>query len=108
MAHYLIRASYTPETWAALVKNPSNRREVVRGLVEGMGGKLEAMYFSFGDEDIVVLVEMPDNVGAAAAALAVTASGAFRSYSTTPLMTAEEAMDAMRKAGAVGYRPPSA
>ena len=108
MAHYLIRASYTPETWAALLKNPSNRREVVRGLVEGMGGKLETLYFSFGDDDIIVIVEAPDNVTIAAAALAVTASGAFRSYSTTPLMTAEEAMDAMRRAAAVGYRPPSA
>lgn len=107
MPHYLIRASYTPETVAAMLKNPQNRREAVRPTIERMGGKLEAFYFAFGEDDVYVLVEVPDNVSAAALALAVTASGAFKSFSTTVLMTAEEALEAMHKAQGVGYRPPS-
>ncbi|MFQ5878934.1 MAG: GYD domain-containing protein [Dehalococcoidia bacterium] len=106
MPHYLIQASLTPEAMAAAIKNPQNRREAVRPVIEGMGGHLEAYYFAFGEHDAYVLVEMPDNVSAAAIAMAVGASGALKSYQTTVLMTAEEAMEAMRKAGGVGYRPP--
>lgn len=106
MAHYLIRGSYTPETWAALVKNPQNRREVVQPLIESLGGKIEALYFAFGAEDVVAILEMPDNVSVGAASLAVTASGAFKSFQTTVLITPEEAVEMMRKAGTVGYRPP--
>lgn len=106
MPHYLIRASYTPETWATLVKNPQNRREAVRQLIEASGGRLEALYYAFGEDDAFVLVEGPDNVSAAALAIAVSASGAFKSFTTTVLMTAEEAMEAMRKAQGVGYRSP--
>ena len=107
MAHYLIRASMTPEAWAALVKEPSNRREALRPLIEAMGGRLEAYYFAFGEDDAYVLAELPDNVSAAALAMAVTASGVAKSFSTTVLMTAEEAMEAMSKAGGVAYQPPS-
>ena len=106
MAHYLIRGSYTPETWATMVKNPQNRREVVRPLIESLGGKLEALYFAFGAEDVVAILEMPDNVSVGAASLAVTASGAFKSFETTVLITPEEAVEMMRKAGTVVYRRP--
>jgi len=108
MPHYLWRGSYSAETWAALIKNPQNRRDPVRALVESAGGKLEALYYGFGEDDAFALVEFPDNVSAASVAVAIAASGAFKSLSTTVLMTAEEAAEAMRKAGNVGYRPPGA
>lgn len=108
MPHYLWRGSYSSQTWAALIKNPQKRHESVRALVEAGGGKLEALYFAFGDADAFALLEFPDNVSAAAVALTVAASGAFSSLSTTVLMTAEEAVDAMRKAGGIAYRPPGA
>jgi len=107
MPRYLIGFSYTPEAWAALVKSPQNRREAIRPMIEGMGGKLEAFYYAFGEEDGYAILDMPDNVSAAAFALAVAATGALKTYSTTVLMTAEEAVEAMKKASGTGYRPPA-
>lgn len=110
MAHYLIQAAYTPEASAAMVKNPQNRAEAARALVESCGGRLESLYFAFGEYDVIVLGEVPDDVSAAAVSLTAAASGAFKVFRTTPLMTAEEAMQAMRKAGQASatYRPPTA
>ncbi len=106
MPRYLLSVAYTPEAWAAMVKNPQNRRDAVRPVIEGMGGKLEALYLAFGDHDAFALIEMPDNITASAVAMAVAASGSLKSISTTVLMTPEEAMEAMKKAGGAGYRPP--
>ncbi len=83
MPLYLIRFSYTPEAWAKLVKE-----------------------YAFGDHDGYVLGEAPDNTSAASALLAVAGSGAFRSLSTTVLLTVEETLDALRGAQSIAYRPP--
>jgi uncharacterized protein with GYD domain len=110
MARYLVQLAYTPEAWAALIKNPQDRVEIVRPLFENLGARIETVYFAFGKYDIVFIMEAPDNVSAAAISLAVTAGGAMRAYETTPLMTRDEAIEAMRKAGgaAAAYRPPTA
>ncbi len=105
MAHYLCQVAYSPEGWAALVKNPQNRIEAVRPAVEKLGGKIDRSYFAFGEYDIVVLLEMPDNVSAAGIAMAFAAGGACKSVKTTPLLTIEESVEAMKKAGKSGYRP---
>ncbi len=105
MAHYLCQVAYSPEGWAALVKNPQNRIEAVRPAVEKLGGKIDRSYFAFGEYDIVVLLEMPDNVSAAGIAMAFAAGGACKSVKTTPLLTIEESIEAMKKAGKSGYRP---
>ncbi len=107
MAHYLFQAAYTPEAWAALVKNPQSRAEAIRPIIEGLGGKLVGVYLAFGEYDVVGLAEMPDNVSAAAFSMAASAGGAVKTVKTTPLMTTEEAVEAMRKAGQAAYRPPS-
>ena len=72
-----------------------------------MGGRIESFYFAFGDYDAVVIAELPDNASAAAFAMAVGAGGAMRSYKTTVLIPTAEAVEAMRKASTLGYRPPS-
>jgi len=107
MPRYLIRVSYTPESWATLVKSPQDRRNAVRPIIEAMGGRIEAFYFAFGEDDVILIAELPDNVSAAALSMAVSASGALKSFATTVLMTVEEAVEAMRKAGGVAYRPPA-
>ncbi len=107
MPHYLIEAAYTPEAWAAMVKNPQSRAEVVRPIIEGLGGKLVTVYLAFGEYDVVAVAEMPDNASAAAFSMAASAGGAVKALKTTPLMTAEEGIEAMRKAGQAGYRPPA-
>lgn len=107
MAYYMYQASFTPEAWAKMVREPQDREKALRPSIEKLGGKLIGYWMAFGEADAVVIVQMPDNVSAAAAALAAAAGGAVSSLKTTCLMTTEEAMQAMRSAGNVGYRPPS-
>jgi len=105
MATYMIQVSYTPEAWAALLKNPQDRTTVIEGVVKNLGGKMEKFYMSFGEYDIVGVVDMPDSVSAAAFSLAVSAGGACRNVKTTQLLTTAEGVEAMRKAAASGYKP---
>jgi uncharacterized protein with GYD domain len=107
MAHFLVQVAYTAEGWAALVKQPQDRLEAVRPVVARLGGSVESQWLSFGDYDVVALLQVPDNVSAAAFSIAVSAGGAVRAVKTTPLMSVEEGMDAMRKASEVGYKPPT-
>jgi hypothetical protein len=51
-------------------------------------------------------MEMPDNVSAAAFSLAGSAGGGIKAVKTTPLLTIDEGIEAMRKAAGAGYRPP--
>src|SRR5260221_11553560 len=106
MAHYLYQGAYTPEALKVLIKKPINRFEVIRKTVEELGGKIDGGWFAFGEYDIVLLLEMPDNVSAAALSLAVAAGGAVHGGKTTPLMSMEEGVAAMKKAGTSSYRPP--
>jgi uncharacterized protein with GYD domain len=106
MAHYLIQVAYTPEAWAAMTKNPQDRSEVIRPIVERMGGRVEEFYVSFGEYDIVAIVEFPDNVTAAAFSIGTTSGGALKAFKTTPLLQPDEALQAMRRAAEIGYEPP--
>ena len=107
MAYYMLQAAYSPDAWAAMVKNPQNRIDAIRPVVEKLGGKIDGGWLAFGEYDTVAICQLPDNVGAAALAMAASAGGALKAFKTTPLMTTDEAMAAMRKAAGVGYRPPS-
>lgn len=106
MPLYMVQASYAPQATAAMVKNPQDRAAAVRPMIERMGGKLHELWLCFGEYDLVAIAEMPDNVTAAAMAMAIGSSGAMSAYRTTPLMTTAEAKEAMKKAGGVGYLPP--
>jgi uncharacterized protein with GYD domain len=108
MPHYLQQIAYSAEGWQAVVASPQNRIEAVRPAIEKLGGKIESAWFSFGDYDIVVITELPDNVSAAAIAMAFAAGGACKSVQTTPLISPEEAVQALRKAKECGYRPATA
>jgi uncharacterized protein with GYD domain len=103
---YLSRFSYTPETWARLIKNPEDRREAARSYIESVGGKLHGFWYAFGEHDGWNLWEAPDNVSMAAVAMAIGGGGAVSSLQTTVLLTVEETLDAMRKAQGVQYRAP--
>jgi uncharacterized protein with GYD domain len=107
MAYYLIQAGFTPEAWAKMVKNPQDRREAIRPMIEKLDGRMEGYWLAFGDYDAIVIAQVPDNVTAAALSLASAAGGALRAIKTTPLMTMEEGMQAMRKAATATYRPPA-
>jgi uncharacterized protein with GYD domain len=105
MAHYLLQVAYTSEAWAAMVKKPQNRAEAVRAAIEKLGGQEKGFWFAFGDYDIVGIIEMPDSVSTAAFAVAISAGGACKGVKTTPLLTIEEGMEAMKKAATCGYKP---
>lgn len=105
MPHYLQQVAYSREGWEALVANPQNRIEAVRPAIERLGGRIESAWFSFGDYDVVVITDLPDNVSAAAIAMAFAAGGACKSVQTTPLISPEEAVQALKKAHECGYRP---
>jgi uncharacterized protein with GYD domain len=106
MASYMVQVAYTPEAWASLVRHPEDRVEAVRPAIERLGGRVEGKWLSFGEYDTILIVQMPDNVSAAAFSMAVAAGGAVKTMKTTPLMTAEEGVAAMRKAAGSSYRPP--
>jgi uncharacterized protein with GYD domain len=105
--HYLVQASYTSEALAALTKNPTNRLEMLEGLMKSVGGRVEAAYFSFGDYDITMVIECPDNQTAAGLSIGVAGRGAIKNIKTTPLLTGEEAVAAMQVAGRIDYQPPA-
>ncbi len=105
MADYMIQVSYTPAAWAALLKKPENRTAAVSKVIEKLGGKANGFWLAFGQHDIIGMMEMPDNVSAAAFAMALAAGGACSSVKTTPLLKLEEGMEAMKKASGSGYKP---
>src|SRR5260370_873839 len=106
MPLYLLQVAYTSEAWASLIKKPQSRIDAVRPAVEKLGGKIETGWLGFGDYDLVSIVQMPDNVSAAAFSLAASAGGAVKAIKTTPLLSLEEGVEAMKKAGGTGYKPP--
>ena len=106
MPYYLVQTAYTPEAWATMIKNPQDRIALVRPAIESVGGTIEAGYLSFGEYDLVAIVEFPDNVSAAAFSISVASKGGVKAFKTTPLMTTAEAQQAMQKAGGSTYAPP--
>lgn len=106
MAYYLVQASYTPQALAALVKNPEDREQGFRALVERLGGSVEGFFWAQGEYDLVVIVNVPDAEVANALALAAMAPGHAKAYRTTPLFTNDETMRAMRRAAQGAYRAP--
>lgn len=106
MPLYLSKFSYAPETWARLIQNPEDRRKAAQAYIESVGGKLHGFWYAFGSDDGYNLWEAPDNVSMAAVALAITGGGALSSFSTTVLLTVEETIAALHKAGQVRYQPP--
>ena len=107
MPHYMVEVGYNTSGLAALVKEPQDRIEKVTPAVEALGGRIECGYYAFGEFDIVLICEIPDNATAAALALAVGAGGTVGSYKTTVLLTPEEAVQAMSTAGGSSYKPAS-
>ncbi|HTY80495.1 MAG TPA: GYD domain-containing protein [Candidatus Bathyarchaeia archaeon] len=108
MPTYLYELSYTAESIAAQMKNPQDRLETAaRPALAAVGGKLLGGGFSFGDHDVVILYEAPDDESAAAVAMAVAAGGSVRAAKTTKLLSGAQWVAALRKATAVGgqYKP---
>jgi uncharacterized protein with GYD domain len=106
MAKYLVEAKYTSEGLRGLLKDKaSGRKAAVSSALESMGGKVESFYFTFGNNDVIVICDMPDNVSAAALSLSASSTGLVRTR-TTPMLSVEEADAAIGKGAK--YRGPGA
>ena len=106
MGHYLITASYTSEAWASQIENPKNRMEVVKPLFDAVGGRIESAYLSFGANDLILICEFPDNVSAASVAIKAASGGGLSNFQTTPLISIEDGIEALKKAGSLSYSAP--
>jgi len=106
MPKFLVEANYTAEGFKGLVKDKaSGRKAALTQAVKKLGGKLDAMYFCLGENDVIVIADVPDHVTAAALSMAASASGLVRTK-TTALLTVDEADEALSKT--VSYRAPGA
>ena len=104
MAKFLVRGSYTATGVKGLIKEGgTGRRAAVQKAIKGLGGKLEAMYYTHGSDDVILICDMPDTASGIALSLAVNSSGTVR-VSTTPFLTCEELDAAAKKT--VAYRAP--
>jgi len=102
----MLQFSYTAAAWAALAKAPADRRQAVEGMMKKLGGRLLELYYHFGEYDGTAIVEAPDDVTAAAAVMAAVAPGHIKTTRTARLMTVDEIMEAMKKAGTVSLPAP--
>jgi uncharacterized protein with GYD domain len=106
MPKYLLHATYTVEGIRGLIKDTaSGRRAAVKAGIKAVGGKLESFHFCFGQEDVVLIADLPDNLTAAALSTAVAATGTAH-VRTTPLLTVEEMDKALARKSK--YRAPGA
>ena len=106
MSKFLMQVSFTRDGITGLAKEGgTRRRQAVQQFFGGVGGKLETLYFAFGDTDVFAIADFPDNVSAAAISLAANAAGAVH-VKATVLITPEEMDQAVEKSQ--GLLPPGA
>ena len=106
MAYYMLQVAYSPASLTSQMKNPRDVVARTKAVIESLGGKLLSTYYSFGEYDLVQIMECPDNVSAASVALVAASGGALKASKTTTLMTVEEGLSALKKAATVKYKPP--
>jgi uncharacterized protein with GYD domain len=108
MAHYLIEVGYTPESWSAQIDAHANVVERITPALDACGAKLQSIYYTFGRNDLVAIIDFKKPEDAAGFGLAMAASGALRSYRTTPLLTVDQGLVSLEKAATVrkAYSPP--
>jgi uncharacterized protein with GYD domain len=99
---------YKPEVWAELINSPENRTESVSRFLEDANCKLKGLWYAFGTSDGFALIEAPDKATGASIAIAINASGAFRKFETTVLVSQDELLKALKKAQDVEYVAPGA
>ena len=110
MPHFMLQMKYSADAVKAMVAHPQDRRKAAAAAIQAVGGKLVGAYFTFGAKDVVVIFEAPDATSAIALSMTLGTSGAASDVETTPLLTTEEAMAAMKQAAktASAYKPPAA
>jgi uncharacterized protein with GYD domain len=104
MPKYLLHGSYTEEGLKGLLKEGGTKRvEATKQAIESLGGKLEAYYYAFGENDYYLIVDQPESVNVIAGTLIANATGTVK-LKTTVLITPEEVDQAVKKT--MDWRPP--
>lgn len=106
MPTYMTQFSYTADAWAKLAKNPEDRGAAVKRLVESLGGQLRSIYYSMGDYDGLIIVDLPDGKTTATAILAAAIAGHLKITKTTELFSMQEMMEIAGNAGSQVYSAP--
>ena len=106
MPYYMTQAAYTGDAVKSMMASPQDRAAVLGKIIEAAGGKMVQFFFTFGEYDVVIISEAPDNTAYAWVALAAAAGGGVARLRTTVLMTPEEGAEAFQRAGSVAYAPP--
>ena len=104
MTLYMYQASYTARSMAAQLKEPRDPVEVIRPALEDVGAKILVAGFPFGDYDVLVVYEAPDDMTAASVAMAISAAGEVKSGKTTRLLSGQEWLDSLRKRRIINMR----
>ena len=107
MALYMYQASYTAKTMAAQLKEPQDPVEVIRPTLEDLGAEILVAGFPFGEYDLLVVYDAPDDMTAASVAMAVAAAGEVKSGKTTRLLSGQEWLESLRKRRIVNARKAS-
>jgi len=107
MPTYMYQAAYSSESLAAQMKDPKDRIQAVMPLLNAAGAKVLASGYPFGEYDVLVVYEAPDDVAAASIALAIGGGGAVKSARTTRLLSGQEWVESLRRAQGVAaqYQP---
>ena len=108
MTRYLTQCTMAPQAVAASMQNPQNREEVIGPLIESLGGKLEHYWIEVGGDQAYIVVEWPDTESMGLLNINLFAAGIITSMKTSPIMTAPESVELIKKAAEVAYEPPSA
>ncbi len=106
MGKYLLQASYSQQAVSGLVQKPEDRTAVLQELVSSLGGKLHSFDYCFGDYDVVVILETPDDTTMAAISMIAASSGAATNIKTTVLLSAAQGLEAAKKVSSMTYRAP--
>jgi uncharacterized protein with GYD domain len=104
MTIYMYQASYTAKSMAAQLKEPQDPVEAIKPTLEELGAKILVAGFPFGDYDVLVVYEAPDDMTAASVAMAIAAAGEVKSGKTTRLLSGQEWLESLRKRRIVNVR----
>lgn len=108
MPRYMFQVSYTGDSWKYQVGTREDPRARITQLASAVGGRVMDVYYSFGDYDLVVLLEMPSDEAMAGHVLAALAGGSMKATRVTPLLTVDQGLKVMEVASTAGagYHPP--
>ena len=104
MTIYMYQASYTARSMAAQLKEPQDPVEVIKPTLEELGAKIVVAGFPFGEYDVLVVYEAPDDMTAASVAMAIAAAGEVKSGKTTRLLSGQEWLESLRKRRIINMR----